>query len=82
MTPSAPPGNEKHQIDELSGDETEGYYLEGYSTQATDDPGYDGGIYGWFCMELENWAQVQEQLKQLGFTEHEGHLANRRSMTT
>lgn len=40
------------------GDDTDGWYVEGHSDS-----------HGWFCMELENERQVDEQLRELGFTD-------------
>lgn len=82
MTASAPPGphDQAHGIWDLHGDETEGYYIEGWSKVLAEKPEERGN--GWFCFEVEKWADVQRHLKELGFTEHEGHMANRRSMTT
>lgn len=59
----------EHSIWGIEGSDDKGWYLEGSSTKVS-LPDYPDG-YGWFCIEVDTWADVINQATELGFTASE-----------
>lgn len=66
MTDTAPTTDHPHRIDVV-----DDLYAEGHSAAPANDPRYEGGVYGWFCLEADDEDHLVAELRTLGFTDEQ-----------